>query len=526
MAKKNSPHPVKATKTGNRDEDHGSSTGWTWRRIAVAVSVASAVAFGLWLRLYRISEPIGGYHAFNEGFYTRLAALESQRGLLSWATNPIDLNNPPLFTAIVSLAFRLMSPTVAVARSVSVLASLAAAVTVYLLGRELWGRRAGITAGLVFLLMPGVVLVSHNAQTDSLMVALGLGAVWTWVHGSHRGAGLGWSIGTGVLLGLGLLTKLPVVVVIPGLVAWEVVRHRGMGWVKSRRFLLAVAAAAVVSVPWYLMRIASSGAAYFSTQSELASSASDVANAGDLYVTLGVEPLWMISAAGLLAFAFGLVVMIRSRSLGDILVGTELISAMAFVAVFHFHTYYLLILTPFVALAVGRGLAALAEKNTTASTALTAGLLVVLGFSAMLMLQGVKWGQWSPKQLEPVFANPGQRVALRVDKALYDNAYGPAIQFYLPAEAIREGTPVPPATEVLATLRIDKQRTGGPMFTMRSIRPVLFGYQVWQTPPLLNYFANGSWHAQKVGPIWRFGVTDTEVSLPYVLIDDSAELAR
>jgi hypothetical protein len=151
---------------------------------------------------------------------------------------------------------------------------------------------------------------------------------------------------------------------------------------------------------------------------------------------------------------------------------------------------------------------------------------VVLGLSATLMLQGVKWGQWSPKRLAPLFANPDERVVLRVDKALFDNAYGPAIQFYLPDEAIREGAPVPAGTKVLATLRIDRQRTGGEMFTMHSIKPVLFGYQVWQTPPLLNYFANGPWHVKRVGPLWRFGVTDTEVPIPYVLIDDSAELPR
>ena len=87
------------------------------------------VAFALWLRFYRIGEPIGGYHAFNEGFYTRLAALDSQRGLFAWVTNPLDFNNPPLFTAIVSLAFRLFTPTIAVARGVSVVAGLAAAST-------------------------------------------------------------------------------------------------------------------------------------------------------------------------------------------------------------------------------------------------------------------------------------------------------------------------------------------------------------------------------------------------------------
>ena len=107
--------------------------------------------------------------------------------------------------------------------------------------------------------MPGVVLVSRNVQTDALMVALGLGAMLTWVPALGGALDCGWSVGTGVLLGLGLLTKLPVVVVIPGMIAWEIARYRGMGVVKLRRFLLAVAVAAVVSIPWYLMRVAAAG---------------------------------------------------------------------------------------------------------------------------------------------------------------------------------------------------------------------------------------------------------------------------
>ncbi len=526
LAKRGSRPSGGTTTAARADAGHDSTTAWTPRHILVAAAIIAAVVLAVWLRFYRIAEPIAGFHAFNEGFYTRLSALESQRGLLSLLTNPIDLNNPPLYTAVVALAFRLLSPGVAVARAVSVLASLATAVVVYLLGQELWGRRAGITAGLVFLLLPGVVLVGRTAQTDALMVALGTGAVLAWVRGSRKGSGPGWSVAAGALLGAALLTKLPAVVVVPGMVAWEIARYRSFGWLRSRRFLIAVGAAAIVAGPWYLMRVASSGAAFFAAQSSVASSAGDLATAGDLRVTLAVEPFWMLTAGGLLALVLGLVVMARKRSLGDILVATELVSAFAFVAVFHYHTYYLLILTPWVALAAGRGLAAIAETHEATSTALTAVLLVTLGFSAVLMLQGVKWGQWSPKRLEPVFANPDEGVVLQVDKALYDNTYGPAIQFYLPREAIREGDPIPAGAKVLATLRIDRQRTGGPMFTMHSIRPVLFGYQVWQTPPLLNYFANGSWHAQRVGPLWWFGMTDTEVPLPYVLVDDSAQLAR
>jgi 4-amino-4-deoxy-L-arabinose transferase-like glycosyltransferase len=504
----------------------GNTTEWGWRRILLIVAIIAAIVFALWIRFYRIGEPIGGYHAFNEGFYTDLAAKDAHRGLFAWITNPLDVNNPPLFGALVSFAFRLFGPTVAVARSVSVLAGLGAAFAVYLLGKELWGLRAGVSAGLVFLLMPGVVLVSRNVQTDALMVALGLGAVLTWVKGSRRSAHIGWSVATGALLGLGLLTKLPVVIAVPGMVAWEIARHRSLRWLRSRRFLVAVATAAAVSLPWYLVRLATSGGGFLSTQSTLASSASNVGRAGDLFVTLGVEPFWMISAAGLAALVLGLVVVVRMRSLGDILVGAELVTALIFVAIFHFHTYYLLVLTPYVALAAGRGLSEISGKSAAVSTGVTAGLLIMLSFSSILMMQGAKWGQWSPQQLAPAVANSSEHVTLRVDAALNDNLYGPAFDFYFPGRAIREGAPIPSGTEVLATLRIDKQRTGGPMFVMHSVRPVFFGYQVWQIPPLPNYFTNGRLRVERVGPLWRFGLSETEIPLPYVLVDDSAELAR
>lgn len=500
--------------------------GWRRERIAIGVAVVVAVAFGLWLRFYRIGDPIGGFHAFNEGFYINLAAQDAKRGLFAWVTSPLDANNPPLFSALVALAFRLSAPTVAVARTISVAAGLAAAAAVYGLGRELWGLRAGVSAGLLFLLMPGVVMVSRNVQTDALMVALGVAAVLTWVRGAKRGAGIGWSVATGVLLGMGLLTKLPVVIVAPGMIAFEIAGHRGLAWLRSRRFLVAIAVTAAVSLPWYLLRMASTGSRFFAAQSQLASSAGNVAKAGDLIVSLVYEPFWMITLAGLLATALGVVVMVRSRSLGDILVITELVTALMFVAVFHFHTYYLLVLAPWVALSAGRGLAAIALKRPVVSTALTVTVVAVMGFSAMLMMQGLKWGQWSPAQLAPALANPDERITLRVDKALWDNAYGPAVEFYLPDRAIREGAPIPAGTKVLATLRIDPKRTGGNLFVRHAIKPVLFGYEVWQNPPLLNYFTNGRWNAERVGPLWRFGTTDTEVPIPYVLVDDSAEISQ
>lgn len=42
-------------------------------QVVVAAGILIALAAAIWLRFYRLRDHIGGYHAFNEGFYVRLA---------------------------------------------------------------------------------------------------------------------------------------------------------------------------------------------------------------------------------------------------------------------------------------------------------------------------------------------------------------------------------------------------------------------------------------------------------------------
>jgi pimeloyl-ACP methyl ester carboxylesterase len=62
----------------------------------VPVLLASLVLFA-----YRIGEPSGGFHAFNETFYADLGRTYARSGWLEQWTNPADANNPPLYLDLV-----------------------------------------------------------------------------------------------------------------------------------------------------------------------------------------------------------------------------------------------------------------------------------------------------------------------------------------------------------------------------------------------------------------------------------------
>ena len=496
-------------------------------RIAAVVSVAGialALALAVWLRFFRLHDPIGGYHAFNEGFYVRLALEDANRGIFAWITSPLDVNNPPLFGEIVSLLFRFLTPSIQVARAVSVLASLATMAVVWRLGEELFDRRTGVISALFLGLMPGVVLVSRNAQVDALLVLCMTSCVLAWVL-SSREDDWRWAVASGVALGLGVLTKLPAVIVVPGLLVWECVRKRGVRWLASRRVVAFVASSVVLAAPWFVLRLLGPSAHYLSTQSGIADAAAAFTNG--LMTAMVTEPFWLISAPTLVAVVLGVFAMVRARGSGDLLVAVELLSVLAFLVVFHFHTYYWLPATPFVAIIAARSFTRVPSSSSmrvVQATALSL-LLAATCLCAVLTLSGQKWGAWSPQQLVPLVARTGGGVAVTIAPQLWDNTYGPAAEIYLPKGTALRGDTTPAAgTRTLISLQAPEPGQPRSFITQTSVRPVLFGVELHQVPPKTHFFRNGPWIAERVGPWWQFGLVSRQTEGAWALYDISNRL--
>lgn len=140
--------------------------------------------------------------------------------------------------------------------------ALAGALTVPLLFdtvRRMFGRVAGLVAGLALAVLPLAILTSRSDTMDSLMVALLVGAAWLVVRSVQTSRILP-MIGAGAVVGLAFNVKLyEAYLVVPALVGLAVFAST-MPW---RRLLLGLAGAGaalvVVSVAWIVAATAAPG---------------------------------------------------------------------------------------------------------------------------------------------------------------------------------------------------------------------------------------------------------------------------
>ena len=111
--------------------------------------------------------------------------------------SPVD--KPPLFLYTQALSFLLFGPTEVAARLPSLIASVISVALIYLLGRSLYGRGAGLLAAFLLAASPFVILFAPTAFTDPLMVM--------WVLASCLATVRGHWVWGGIFLGLAAITK-------------------------------------------------------------------------------------------------------------------------------------------------------------------------------------------------------------------------------------------------------------------------------------------------------------------------------
>lgn len=500
-----------------------STTRVTW------LLLGGIIALGALLRGIRLGEAPGGFHVFNENFYLQLAARDATRGALDWFFNPLDLNNPPLFNGLVSTILRLHGPVVASARLASVLSGLAAIAFTFLLGRLLFGERTGLVAAAALAVMPGMVLVNHNIQVDSLFVALTLAGVYFYVR-SLGGSKMSDAVVGGVLLGLAMLTKQPAVLALGALAVWRTWAGKGFAWLRERRTWGFAVAAAGVGGSWYLMELLVAPQHLLGSMASVAGNPEMSAVNADFWInTLGSELMWMVFPLAAAVAVLGVAVMARRRESGDMLVLVLLAFYLAWYVGFHKHCYYLLPVAPLMALAIGRACVAAFDRKWPAPgvrAVAIAVLVAAMAFGSVMTMSGQKWGRWSPMDFQPTADAGYQRVRL---------AYEPDLDglYYSIEGAVDKkhaATPRPlsdfmklrdtPGTEDLYLSEHLVDRSGGrvparEVLSETWVRPVFFGLAVGQHPQTAHgpqVFTNAPWSVAKVGPVWRFGVDSVRTS--------------
>lgn len=492
-----------------------------WVALGAIVLVAAA------LRMWRLAEPPGGYLAFNEGFYLGLGRQTQNFGFARWLLHPADLKNPPLYGGLLALLFHLHAPQIASARLVSAASGVASVVLTALLGRLLFDERTGLVASGALAVMPGVVLVDHNIQDDALLVALLLAGVYLYVL-SIRSDRRGQTILAGVCLGLAALAKQPAVLGLVAMALWEVWRTSPKRWIRSARYWTFTGVTVLVAAPWYVLQLVANRSSMVAALAGNSGRAEMSALGASFWrLTLASELVWMVFPLAAVAAAGGVVFMARQRKVGDRLVLVFLAVFLAYYLRFHFHSYYLLPIAPFVALAIGRlvmGAFPTLASTATARLAVAACLIAAMLVGAVVMMSGQKWGRWSPVTLAP--PSVGEHVLAGSDA---EGILGPALDLSnAPPPTIglvQYLAALPPAGASACLLDIGIVEPDGRLYPAEEVlldewtRPVVFGYAIGQRAAnsVPQDFSNAHWTAETVGPGWWIGrVTVREPSGFYI----------
>lgn len=486
------------------------------RKIIAVAGILLIVAAALAVRAYRLTEPAGGFFGFNEGLYLLRAEAEANRGFFAWLTDPAYPTVFPLYQVTLIMLARVGAASLALARAISIAAGVATVYTTYRLGDLVFSRRAGLAAAAILAVTPGAVLLNHNAQPESLMVCLIVLATYLYVLAARQKRDR-LALLAGVVGGLAVLTKPTALVFLLSLAVWETWGRHDLRWLRRPRARLFAGGLTAVGLPWYAWRALMDWGEYASTAGDLGERAQGLAGIG--FLDWGSrEIVWMLGPLTAIAAVAYLMFGLRRRSAGDKLVLSYVAVVLALFALFHFHSYYMLPLTPFAAMGIGSVVDRIFELRRSIGYAFGTALVATASLCMLLTMTGQKWGRWSPAYLEDAFEKTGTPSTLFVTDAIRGHL-GPPIEYYVTDAELRY---LPAGVYRPRDLGITYDDTallmsfelGNPQGERLSadedlledrIRPVFFGYALGQVPPSQHLFANGDWEAERVGPWWRIG---------------------
>jgi len=141
----------------------------------------------------------------------------------------MTIDKPPLAFWIQSLSVRVFGYHSLSILIPDALIGVATVLLLYDLVRRVFGRLAGVLAGLALASTPITVAMSRHNNPDALLALCCVAALWFLVRALEDG-GTRWIVLSGVMVGLGFETKMALAfAVVPGIVAaWLWVRPRGL----------------------------------------------------------------------------------------------------------------------------------------------------------------------------------------------------------------------------------------------------------------------------------------------------------
>jgi 4-amino-4-deoxy-L-arabinose transferase-like glycosyltransferase len=166
---------------------------------------------------------------------------------------------PPAYPSVLAMAYAMPGDDLAAGRALGIGLGVLLVVLVYLVARRIWGRSVALAAGCLTAVFPPLVLLSRDLVSESLFIALELGAVLCVLNARRAGGAPGWAAAAGALAGLAALTRSTglLLVVVLALGAWVGRPRWQLGVLRAPAIL--VACAALVIAPWTVRNAAEFG---------------------------------------------------------------------------------------------------------------------------------------------------------------------------------------------------------------------------------------------------------------------------
>lgn len=191
--------------TGPRRDSIAATRGRRWA-VAALLLVACAARVG-WIALARLS-PFDGVYYDMAWYHIAASQIAAGNGL-SDADGVPTARWPPVYPALVALAYRLAGPSLEVGRLLNPVFGALASFFTYRLGCRLAGWKVGIVAGFLYALCLDEIFFASFVMSEPCFGAIFLGCVLLFVALEQRvPKPRPWAwLGLGVALGLATLTR-------------------------------------------------------------------------------------------------------------------------------------------------------------------------------------------------------------------------------------------------------------------------------------------------------------------------------
>ena len=270
---------------------------------------------------------------------------------------------PPIATCAAGLLYFALPIVPLTAQAVIWAFLVVGTLAVFGLRRRLLDADAGLLAAFLFATAPFVVFMLLNFQLDLPLAAMVALSLYTLVRTEDLSVRR-WTLGLGLVLGLGMLTKPPFAAYLSGPLLW--VAWRGLRAPERRarmmHLLAALGVVAAIALPWYGPRLVGLPAQIINRSfKQAAESGHAPAFSGSslLFYPQGIIPQWGLLATALLLW--GIVALARRpRARG--LLWAALAPCLVFVLIQNKNLRYTLPLLPAAALVTGAGVSALPPR--------------------------------------------------------------------------------------------------------------------------------------------------------------------